>query len=486
MKSRSISELETSSENLFHSQGQEWRPQAIRDTLPYFLGAVEPEQASLQTRLRQVRAKLRAADRLAAQAVQTSPAPGQARALITEAQRAGLLSGETDLDVDLETAIGTLRTALDRNLVVPVDADHAEALARERGDLRSRHAQAKARLQDLRNQLRGEDEYRREASEHRARLISLGLLEKIADNTANRCLLCDNAITEASSTAEHVREELEHLDADVVLVNDDTPILQRMIAAEEERLQGIGSELARNREDRAALDAGARLAERVHDQALQAALVKGRISLFLENAERAEMPLPARDSRPAIRGEIADLEAALGPDLQSERVASNLALINAKIMAKARNLHLEHSEHLISLDLRRLNVCAETPNGPVPLNEMGSGENWLGYHVAVMLSLHEWFAEQRRPLPRVLILDQPSQAYFPSDYTRMQGDLVDEDCTSLLRIYQAVAETVNSLEGDFQVIVMEHADLDDELFQDSVIERWRGGEQALIPRDWIN
>jgi hypothetical protein len=45
---------------------------------------------------------------------------------------------------------------------------------------------------------------------------------------------------------------------------------------------------------------------------------------------------------------------------------------------------------------------------------------------------------------------------------------------------------VKGLEGDFQVIVMEHADLDDGFFQGSVIERWRGGGQALISRDWIN
>ncbi|MEU3603630.1 DUF3732 domain-containing protein, partial [Streptomyces sp. NPDC006798] len=28
------------------------------------------------------------------------------------------------------------------------------------------------------------------------------------------------------------------------------------------------------------------------------------------------------------------------------------------------------------------------PRGPVPLSDMGSGENWLGYHIATLLSLH--------------------------------------------------------------------------------------------------
>ncbi|MFH8596559.1 DUF3732 domain-containing protein [Streptomyces rimosus] len=39
---------------------------------------------------------------------------------------------------------------------------------------------------------------------------------------------------------------------------------------------------------------------------------------------------------------------------------------------------------------------------------MDSGENHLGFRVSAMLSLHEWCTEHRAPVPRVLVLDQPS------------------------------------------------------------------------------
>jgi hypothetical protein len=68
-------------------------------------------------------------------------------------------------------------------------------------------------------------------------------------------------------------------------------------------------------------------------------------------------------------------------------------------------------------DVNRLTIVADTADGPVRLADMGSAENHLGYHVATLLSLHEWFSEHRGPVPRTLILDQPSQVYFPPDYT---------------------------------------------------------------------
>src|ERR1700722_2862829 len=37
---------------LFHTQAEEWAPRAIRDTLPYFLGAVDEEQILKQARIR--------------------------------------------------------------------------------------------------------------------------------------------------------------------------------------------------------------------------------------------------------------------------------------------------------------------------------------------------------------------------------------------------------------------------------------------------
>ena len=46
---------------------------------------------------------------------------------------------------------------------------------------------------------------------------------------------------------------------------------------------------------------------------------------------------------------------------------------------------------------------------------LGSGENWVGYHLIAHFAIHKWFVSQERPVPRFLFVDQPSQVYFPAD-----------------------------------------------------------------------
>ncbi|WP_395576934.1 DUF3732 domain-containing protein [Streptomyces sp. BK79] len=56
----------------------------------------------------------------------------------------------------------------------------------------------------------------------------------------------------------------------------------------------------------------------------------------------------------------------------------------------------------------------------------------------------------------------------------------------MLNIFQAIHQTLRLLEGQFQVIVMEHADLDHPDFGPYVAQRWRyDNNQALIPAEWI-
>jgi Protein of unknown function (DUF3732) len=76
-------------------------------------------------------------------------------------------------------------------------------------------------------------------------------------------------------------------------------------------------------------------------------------------------------------------------------------------------LQLEHSAEDVRLDLAKLTVVADTPTGPAPLSRIGSAKNWVGYHLSTHLALHRFLALQDRPVPRFLMLDQPTQAHYP-------------------------------------------------------------------------
>ena len=154
----------------------------------------------------------------------------------------------------------------------------------------------------------------------------------------------------------------------------------------------------------------------------------------------------------------------------------------------ARFMQLKFSASPVRLDLSLATVVVDMPSRPEPLNRLGSGENWVGYHLIAHLALHRHFRQDRRPVPGLLFLDQPTQVYFPPDLDpEYQGDvdeLEDDDRQKVARMFELIFTAVAELAPDFQVIVTDHADLlGSENFQDAVVERWRAGN-ALIPEDW--
>ncbi|MCX4966163.1 DUF3732 domain-containing protein [Streptomyces sp. NBC_00654] len=53
------------------------------------------------------------------------------------------------------------------------------------------------------------------------------------------------------------------------------------------------------------------------------------------------------------------------------------------------------------------------PAGRLPLTRIGSAKNHIGYHLVAHLALHTYLRRSNRPVPGFLMLDQPTQAFFP-------------------------------------------------------------------------
>ena len=177
------------------------------------------------------------------------------------------------------------------------------------------------------------------------------------------------------------------------------------------------------------------------------------------------------------------LDSDLDSDEAASRLASSLSRVNANITEIALALGLEHADSPARLDIRGLSVIADTADGPVSLDQMGSGENWVGYHLATMLGLHRHFVEADRPVPRFLAIDQPSQVYFPPEVDDEDVES-DEDRVALERMMRVVHAEVERHDGGLQLLVVDHADISADFFQDAVVEKWRGG-LALVPSEWF-
>jgi hypothetical protein len=169
-----------------------------------------------------------------------------------------------------------------------------------------------------------------------------------------------------------------------------------------------------------------------------------------------------------------------------DRVEACLRIIGRQMSDWSRQLELEYADAPLGLDLQDLTVVAFRDSGPVPMHEMGSGENWLGCHLLTYLALHKWFVERNRPVPHFVMLDQPTQVYFPADPPEDMSvtDLADEDRNAVERMFRLIFDLVETLAPHLQVIITDHADLAADWFQAAVIERWRKGKK-LVPIEWI-
>ncbi|MFE6894780.1 DUF3732 domain-containing protein [Streptomyces sp. NPDC057694] len=475
---------------LFHAQNQDFHPAALRAMLPYFLGAVDPERARREHQLKLLRRELTREQERHDEARPFQPASGTAAALFTEAIEANLLDPAPASSVLAQDEIvQRLRRVTEPRPVTDLQParsdDPLSALNEERRELRDTYAQTRMRISNLKSIAREKDAFLGQAHEQHARLATLGLLPRASSadpDQFTQCPICGSHVDDATDTARLMQRDLGRLNAEMTTMGEATPDINARIAQEEESLTDLRSALARNQEQTEVFSAGQRSTAQ-DDAQRQAAVVHGRISLFLDTMARHTQAAPDPDRRDELTTEIAELEEELAGTVQQDVISSYLSLVNRKIQAKAIALQLEHRYEPLRLDPQALTLIADSPRGPTKMAQMGSGQNYLGYHIATMLSLHEWFSEMDSPVPRFLILDQPSQAGFPDD-TRDGG--FGAAHATLLNVYKTVQSTIDTLGGDFQVIVVEHADLDAEPFRSAVRERWRlANGKALVPEHWM-
>jgi hypothetical protein len=208
--------------------------------------------------------------------------------------------------------------------------------------------------------------------------------------------------------------------------------------------------------------------------------------LFLESVRLVEGDRTLQARAEQLRGQIATLEASLSDELVEDRLTSILQVVGRDMTGWARELSLEHSEWPIGFEIKNLTVVAHRDSGPIRLPQMGSGENWMGYHVITHMALHKLFVEKKRPVPGLLMLDQPTQVYFPPEPSedRSVEDLEDDDREAVRRLFRLIFDVTERLGGGLQVIITDHADLNEPWFRDAVIERWRGGAK-LVPASWF-
>jgi hypothetical protein len=477
-------------QHLFHRQSDNWIAQAIKDTLPYFLGAVDDDHVAKKAELRRLQQRLRECERrLATMESVRGQGLGKAAALLAEARDLRLLEpGESP--GSWEDAVELLRRAATTTAEVQVEhielgaaGEEFDRLMAERALTQDSLRRAKDELAAAKALMSDERGYSREVGEQKARLKSIGVLPDAHDRPV--CPLCTSPLDRKVPSVAELEAAVEQASDQLDRVTRHSPQLQGVVDELAQRVQALTVRLSENREALEAVRVSNERLSAMREASARRAHVLGRVTLYLESLPEVADTSGLRQEIAGLRTQIVALVEELSDESIQERLDSFLAILGTKMIRWARDLELEHSEYSLRLDFRHLSVVADTDAGPLYMNRMGSGENWVGYHIIAHLALHDWFTRKQRPVPRFLFLDQPSQVYFPAerDVEGSTAILTEDDRIALNRMLKLVVDVVAELAPDFQVVITEHADIGENWYSRAVVERWRGGRK-LVPADW--
>ena len=472
---------------LFHRQGEPHIPQSMKDYLPYFLGAVTNDVIDKKEELRMLNRELKKLQiKIAEQEKLQGHNFERAFALINEAKNVDLIAANEPIQESWDSVKQLLGEALDANTdpqLAGPNLTTLDDLIDKQKKLRDTYRNASEELKSLNALKNSSNNFSSEIKEQKSRLESINIFERNANKTT--CPLCSSALSNDIPSTDAIRHSLAEIDYQLSAVSNGTPHLNVMIRNATDRLEVIRKELSEiNMSVRALQDSDNHIA-RFRDFEAKRAMIKGRLSLYLESlpvqeSDTADIKLKCEE----IIRQIKSLENELDGDFATERLESIISIISQDITRLAKKLEIEHSEFPMRLDLKKLTIVADSSDdGPIPMTKMGSGETWVGLHLATHLALHTWFHKKKRPVPQFLFFDQPSQAYYPPDTSAEivleQTQPTNPDRQSIIRMFKLIADQT----CNFQVLITEHVNINEPWFQDLIRENW-WGKQKLVPIDW--
>jgi hypothetical protein len=169
----------TSKKHLFHGTTDHWFAMALKDTLPFLLGAVDDDHVRRQGELRRLREQLRALERRLAE-IKSLRGDGatKADALLAQARDTGLSNAVT---TTWEDAVAALRVVLQTPLaavdVKLPDGGEFTRLSNERAELLQNQRRIRADIDAARAFSKDEKGFSHEAKEQQARQTTNGIFD---------------------------------------------------------------------------------------------------------------------------------------------------------------------------------------------------------------------------------------------------------------------------------------------------------------------
>ena len=467
-------------------------PQAMKDTLPYLLGAIGEDRLKNENELI---IKKRELNKLKKGLQESKLVNGnnfnKAHMLLTQAREIGLINITNPTLSSMQEYSEVLRTVLKwnpKNMEFP-NYNRIDNITLKIDSLRKEKRKLEEQIAATINFLDVRKDYKDEIDIQVNRLESIGLYSKLICKGAD-CGINSEGIYALIPNREQIVEALTKLNNELKDVERETPKLIKYIDELNLSIENIANDIELCEREIDALYQQEELANKYKELNTRAGIIIGKIMLWLESFEDISIDSDLEIKIKQKEKEVNNLQDLLEEENIEENMTSILNRIGITMTSWAQKLDLEHSCNPIRFDLKNLTIVSDSITKPIPLEKMGGGANWVGFHLVIYFALHKHFVENNCPIPRFIFLDQPSQAYFPeelkSELAVNDSMLRDEDREAINKLYNFIFDIVEEMNGNIQVIITDHAMINNPRFKKNLKEVWRKGEiqEALIPKEW--
>jgi uncharacterized coiled-coil DUF342 family protein len=492
---------------LFFKSDSTDHKEKLKNVMPYALGITTPEVIAMQAELADLKRErarlLRELDSLRHTAEEWKT---ELYSNISLARELGLLSPNTPLDISEEKAISLLWAIIaqaDRRGSDPdfrPEPPSIESPAREIVSLRQEEQELALSLSIYRKRI-VEMSKLREAAESYSKALSveedrLGVARWIAERAseaAGTCPICGNGLGGAHSHLAELLINLEDVEKGSAAFRSLPPSFDKEWAEVRQRASSLAEQLVSIQKRIADLQTISETERRKRYTELHTSRFIGKLESGLAIYERARADKEIRDRIIVLSTRISALAAEVDEGAIAARRRKALEALAGLMTPYLQALSVEGSSDPAELVTSELSLRISRTGRKDYLWEIGSASNWLGYHLSLFIALHLFFLSLRSsPVPSFLMLDQPSQVYFPQKLAGkkreddLDPELADEDRIKVRAIFAQLAAGVAHSLNRLQLIVVDHAT--DEVWGGLAgihrVDDWRGSRK-LIPTEWI-
>lgn len=475
---------------LFYKQEDSFVMQAIKLSLPYLLGAINDDNLIVEKNITLKKRELYKLMREKAED-ESIEAEGKSLAftLIDEAKQLGILDPSLFAN-NMQDALEILNSIKDweykrpeQNYTKHFENDSTlKQLINSRMDLKDRLSNLEDSIEASSAYLKEAKLFKEELSQQKSRLESVNLFKN--NDVLSTCPLCHNKLNTNIPSIDSIRKSLSIVETSLENTEKETPELINYINKLNTKRNDIITDIENNEQSINNLYKESRNAQRLRDLNIRRGKTLGKISLFLDSIKDVKKN-DIEQRIKTLKDEIEVLSSNVDHELVKEKMDSILNKINVFMSTWGKKLDIEHKDSDTRFNPYKLTLTADTDNGPIPLSQMGSAANWVNYHLLLLISLHHYFIRAKRPIPHFLMIDQPTQPYFPSQNNSDSIIEIDPDNKAVNEIFEFIFEVTKNLFPHLQIIITDHAHLRTDNFNKCIIEEWRNGKK-LIPEDWYS